>query len=100
MTTPSLFKQPSALLPLAMSLVATALFAYYVLTHGYDASAPPHDERAPARIWQLLMGLQLPIILWFAVRWLPRDPRRALIVLALQFVAGVTAVVPVVYFGG
>ena len=51
MTTPSLFKQPSARLPLAMSLVATALFAYYVLTHGYDASAPPHDERAPARIW-------------------------------------------------
>jgi hypothetical protein len=33
------------------------------------------------------MGGQLPIVAWFALKWLPRAPRRALRVLALQIAA-------------
>ncbi len=41
------------------------------------------------------MAGQLPVIALFAIMWLPRDPRRALFVLALQFVAGLAAAEPV-----
>jgi len=35
-------------------------------------------------MWQILMALQLPVLLWFAVTWLRRAPRAAWKVMALQ----------------
>ena len=45
------------------------------------------------------MALQVPVVAFFAVNWLPRDPRHALLVLALQVVAIVAALAPVFYLG-
>jgi hypothetical protein len=81
----SLLRKPSAFAPLVMSVAALALIAAVVATAGHvPQAAVPHDERAPARLFQLLMLLQLPIIGVFAGKWLPRALRPALLVLSLQ----------------
>src|SRR5689334_10613210 len=88
----AILKKPSAFLPLVMSFVALATVLLYVLIFG---PAPQSDEGIAAHIWQILMAGQIPIIAFFAVRWLPRTPRDALLVLALQGGAAVMALAPV-----
>jgi hypothetical protein len=87
-----MIKQPSAFLPLAMSLTALAVVVIHVARFGVVRQP---DEGAAAHIWQLLMAGQIPIIAFFAIMWLPRAPKDALLVLALQFAAGVAAAAPV-----
>jgi hypothetical protein len=43
------------------------------------------------------MAAQIPIVVFFAVRWLPRTPRQALLVLALQGGAALAALAPVFF---
>jgi len=85
-------RNPSALLPLAMSLIALALVLGHVALYGALREA---DEGAVAHLWQLLMAGQLPVLAYFAIKWLPRAPRPALSVLALQAVAVLAAMAPV-----
>ena len=40
-----------------------------------------------AHLWQLLMAGQVPVVAWFAAKWVPHSPAQALRVLALQAVA-------------
>jgi MFS superfamily sulfate permease-like transporter len=81
-------KRPSALLPIAMSCAALGLVLGHVALYGIVHAA---DEGTPAHLFQLLMAAQVPVILFFAVRWLPRAPKQALLVLALQAVAALAA---------
>jgi hypothetical protein len=92
MTPLVVLKHPSAFLPLTMSLGALAAVLVHLTLHG---PAPQADEGAAAHIWQLLMAGQIPIILFFAVRWAPESPRHAVPVLALQVVAALAALAPV-----
>jgi hypothetical protein len=85
-------KKPSAWIPIAMSLAALAVVLGYLAIRG---AAAPGDEGATAHTWQLLMAGQLPIIACFALKWLPRSPRKAAPILLLQAVAAVAAVAPV-----
>ncbi len=78
-----------------MSLVALSLVVFHIGMYG---TAREPDEGTVAHLWQLLMGLQVPIIGFFAIRWYPFSPRAAIAVLALQFVAAVAAAAPVFYF--
>ena len=85
-------KHPSAFLPVLMSLLALAV----VFTHiAFFGTARQPDEGTAAHLWQILMAGQLPIIAFFGFRWLPRAPRYALLVLALQVAAAVSALAPV-----
>ena len=72
-----MMKQPSAFLPVAMSLAALATVLVHIVLVGTAREA---DEGTAAHIWQLLMALQVPIIACFAITWLPRAPRRAPVV--------------------
>jgi hypothetical protein len=90
----SLLKKPSAFLPVAMSLAALATVLIHIVLYGPARQA---DEGTAAHIFQLLLLVQLPIVLYFAVRWLPRFPRPALLVLALQAAAGLAALAPVFF---
>ncbi|HET7457843.1 MAG TPA: hypothetical protein VFJ74_09320 [Gemmatimonadaceae bacterium] len=92
----SLMKQPTAFLPVAMSLTALATVLAHVAMFGTAREA---DEGTAAHLWQLLMVAQLPIIAFFAIRWLPRTPRRATYVLALQVAAALAAMAPVFFLG-
>ena len=76
----SLLKQPSAYLPLAMSLAALALVVGHAVVFGIVHEA---DEGTAAHIWQILMAGQLPLVAYFTLKWLPRQPRESLLVLAL-----------------
>lgn len=96
MTLPRMIKQPSAFLPVAMSVAALATVALHVARFGV---ARESDEGAAAHIWQLLMAAQIPIIALFAIKWLPRAPKAALAVLALQIGAVLAALAPVFLLG-
>jgi hypothetical protein len=87
-----MLKHPSAFLPVAMSLGALGVVLVYLAVHG---PAPQEDEGAAAHLWQLLMAAQVPVILFFAIRWVPEAPRRAVPILALQVGAALVAVAPV-----
>jgi hypothetical protein len=97
MRTPSLFRQPSAFLPILISITALVMVLAYVALHG--ASSPVrHDEGTPARVFQILMISQIPMVLLFAIKWLPRDPKQALLVLGFQGVAWWVPVAAIMYF--
>ena len=91
----SLAKQPSGFLPIAMSLAALALVLGHIAIFGVVHEA---DEGTPAHLFQLLMAGQVPIVAYFALKWLPRAPRQALGVLALQAAAMIAAFAPVYWF--
>jgi hypothetical protein len=91
----SLMKQPSAWLPVVISLTALTVLISHLIIFG---GAREPDEGATAHIWQLLMGLQVPLVSWFVFKWLRRTPGPASTVLAVQAFAALTAVVPVWFF--
>ncbi len=88
----STLKQPSALIPLAMSFVALGIVLGHIALFGVTRQA---DEGTAAHLWQLLMAGQIPVIAVFAIRWLGQTPRQALLVLALQGAGGLAAAAPV-----
>jgi len=89
-----LLKRPSAFLPVAMSAAALAVVLASVAFFGVVREA---DEGTAAHLWQLLIAGQLPLVAFFVFKWLPRAPRAALPVLAVQAVAFLAALAPV-YF--
>jgi hypothetical protein len=95
------FRAKSAWVPIALAGAAIALLGTYLLTGPHapnivvENGVPREDEGAAAHLWQLLMLLQVPCVLFFAAWWLPKDPKRALAMLALQGVAFVLAALPV-----
>jgi hypothetical protein len=92
----AIVRQPIALVPLAMSLIALAVVLSGVAMLGNGPR--PADEGAAAHIFQLLMVGQLPVLLFFAIKWLPRAPKQTIYVLALQAGAALAAVAPVFIF--
>jgi hypothetical protein len=75
-----------------MSLAALSILVFNIATVGVAREA---DEGTAAHLWQLLMAGQIPVIAYFVIRWLPRNPGQALLVLMLQIVAGLAAAAPV-----
>lgn len=97
-----MMKHPSAFLPLAMSFLAICVLcgaAIYGLLHGAHGIIRQPDEGTAAHLWQLLMAGQLPMLIFFMAKWLPREPRPALYVLALQAGAALTSLAPVFFLG-
>ena len=94
MTQRALLKHPSAFLPLAMSFGALTTLLVHLALFGI---ARESDEGAAAHLWQLLMAGQVPIVAFFAIRWLPETPRQALPILALQTGAALAAMAPVFF---
>lgn len=92
MTLSAMMKRPSAFLPVAMSVAALATVLGHVALFGAAREA---DEGAAAHIFQLLMITQVPVVAYFAIKWLPRTPKRAMVILALQASAALTALSPV-----
>lgn len=94
-----LIRQPSAFVPMLMSLAALAMIVGYIALFD-GAGKAGGDEGAAARLFQLLMAAQLPIVAYFAIRWLPREPLKALAILALQAVAALVPIVTIVVLEG
>jgi hypothetical protein len=88
----AMIKQPSAFLPVVMSLAALVTVLAHVVMFGVVREA---DEGAAAHIFELVMVGVVPIVAFFTIKWLPRFPREALKVLALQVGAVLAPVAPV-----
>ena len=88
----SLIMKPSASLPLVMSLVALALVLSHAAIFGVIHEA---DEGTAAHIFQILMAAQLPIVVYFLLKWLPKRPKESLVVLVLQAGAWLAAIAAV-----
>lgn len=93
--TRTLFRIPSAVIPLFMSAVAFATVLIHMLKTG-GASAT--HEGAAAHVFQLLFAGQAPFVAFFAMKWLPRMPSEAMYVIATQAAAALVALAPVVLF--
>lgn len=91
----TLARKRSAVVPLAMSLAAFAAVVISAEMFGAHRSA---DEGALAHIFQLLIGLQIPLLAFFAFKWMRRDAKSALSILALQVAAIGLALLPVWYY--
>ena len=88
----ALLRHMSGWVPIAMSLTAIMMLYIFVFFAGIERET---DEGFAAHMFQLLMAGQIPIIAYFALKWLPQRPREAIQVLALQFLAGILAAAPV-----
>jgi hypothetical protein len=77
-----------------MSLSALAMVLGHALLVGRSHES---DEGTLAHIFQLLMALQAPILIFFFGRWMPHEPTRALPVFALQVCAAAVAVAAVIF---
>jgi hypothetical protein len=79
-----------------MSLGALATVVCHAALYGVAREA---DEGTAAHIWQLLMAGQIPIIAFYAFKWLPRTPKTAAQVLAVHAGAALAALAPIYWFG-
>ena len=95
----AMMRRPSAFLPVAMSLLALAVVLGAIVVgvaHDGHVVRDP-DEGAIAHIFQLLMTVQMPIVVFFAFKWLRRAPGQTLRVLGLQAGAWLASCAPI-YF--
>ena len=93
---PTLLKHPSGFLPVLMSLAALAVVLTFLVLHG---TAPQADEGLEAHLWQVLMAGQVPVVVFFAIKWLPQSPGQTIRVIALQIGAALAALAPVFLLG-
>ena len=87
-----MIRQPSAFIPVVMSLAALLTVLSHIAMFGTAREA---DEGTAAHIWQLLMAGQLPIIGFYVIKSLPQMPKEAVRILALQIGAACAAAAPV-----
>ncbi len=91
----TLTRQPSAFLPLAMSLTALTLVLAHVAIYGAVREA---DEGATAHLWQILMAAQIPVVAFFAIKSLPNAPGPTVKVITLQAGAVLANIAAVFFF--
>jgi hypothetical protein len=96
-----IIKEPIAYLPLWMSVTAMAFVLSKIAGDfvTYGVVVRDRDEGAVAHMWQLLMCAQVPVLAFFAIKWLPRAPLKTVNVLALQ-AGAVLANFAVVFLAG
>ena len=91
----SMFRNASAAIPLGMSAGAFITVLIHIISIGASPSA---DEGTAAHLFQILLAGQAPFVAFFALKWLPRMPSEAMLVIAMQAAAALIALAPVVLF--
>lgn len=90
-----LIKKPSAWIPIIIPL---SFFMYLVIFISIFGIVRGEDEGTGAHLFQLWLALEPFMVGYFAIKWLPRNPKQALKILALQVVAALLPVSVVFYF--
>lgn len=91
----SLIKKPSAWLPVVLSLAIIAVLVYFFTVYGI---VHDEDEGVAAHLFQLWLVLEVLMIPFFAIKWLPQQPKQAAVILAFQILALLIGCFPVFYF--
>jgi cell division protein FtsW (lipid II flippase) len=89
-----MIKRPLAWIPVAMSL---AILAMVLTTIGISGAVRQEDEGTKAHIFQIWLVLEVVLVTVFVVEWVPRRPKQALVVLAIQILCVLAACAPVFY---
>jgi len=90
----SIIKKPSAWVPIAMSLIMLAYIVFYLANYGIVYH---EDEGAPAHLFQIWLVLEIFMVAFFAIKWLVRNPKPALMILAVQIMAALLPI-SIVFF--
>jgi|SRR3989344_4830807 len=97
---PPLLKKPSAWVPIALSLAMLAMLFtilfYQMATFG--AIVREADEGTAAHLFQIWLVLEMLMIPFFAIKWLLKEPRQTLVILAIQIILVPITCFPVYYF--
>ena len=91
----SLLKKPSAWVPVVLSLAMLTFILTLLAMHGVPAPQPDADEGTAAHLFQIWLVLEVLMVTFFAAKWLPKTPKEALVVLAIQISAVLAACAPV-----
>ena len=92
-----LLKKPSAWVPMAIPL---AFFAYIVIVISvFGIGERQEDEGTGAHLFQLWLILEPIMLGYFALTYVPREPKNALIILALQIAASLLPISAVFSLG-
>jgi hypothetical protein len=78
-----------------MSLIVLGAMLIGFAIYGVPVRQP--DEGTAAHLFQLWLVFEAVMVPFFAVRWLPRKPREAFLVLAIQITAALAACAPVFF---
>ncbi len=92
----TLLKQPSAWVPLVLSLIVLAMWLISIAMFGAPARDP--DEGTAAHLFQTWLVLEVLMVGFFAIKWVPQKPKQALVILVLQIAAVIAGCAPVFYF--
>lgn len=79
-----LLKKPSAWVPIAIPLVFFAVLIFGVM---FGTIHREKDEGVGAHLFQIWLVLEPFMLGYFAITYLPRAPKQAVLVLALQIAA-------------
>jgi tryptophan-rich sensory protein len=82
---PAILKKPSAWIPITISLIVFAIMLIAIATFGAPARQP--DEGTAAHLFQIWLVVEVLMIAFFALKWLPRQPKQALLIVILQIIA-------------
>lgn len=91
----SLIKKPSAWTPIVISLGILAMLLGYLLKNGLVHET---DEGTAAHLFQIWLVLEFLGLSFFGLKWLPRQPKQALVVVVIQCVAAFLPLSLVYYF--
>ncbi|MBV9159551.1 MAG: hypothetical protein JO019_03075 [Candidatus Kaiserbacteria bacterium] len=91
-----MLKRPAAWLPLAFSGVAIVLIYGMIAVVGTPRRQA--DEGTAAHLFQIWLLLEVLLITFFAIKWMPREPRSTFIVVVLQILAVAIGCFPIFYF--
>ena len=91
-------KRPEAWLPIALSLAMLSFMLVLFTTNGIPTPEQNADEGVGAHLFQLWLVLEVLMIPFFAIKWLPERPKATLIILAIQIAAALLTCAPVRFF--
>jgi len=91
----SIIKKPSAWIPI---VIPVTFFIYLVVYISLFGIARQEDEGIGAHLFQLWLVLEPFMIGFFAIKWFPRVPKQAMLILAFQIIAALLPISIVFYF--
>ena len=93
-----ILRKPSAWIPIALSLFWIVWWVYFFVMFGTPRPDPQADEGVAAHLFQLWLVIEVFMIGFFMVRWLPKKPISTLLITTLQIFLVIAASAPVFYF--
>lgn len=90
-----LIKRPSAFVPILMSILAIIILLIHIMIAGVEEK---QGEEIVTDVFEILIIWQLPVIIFFALKWMSQSFKNALIVLFLQIAVAAGAFCLIYHF--